>query len=116
MNELSQAIDEAISDGLNQLTGADRQRLADHLFTWISFTAVKKPVPDLAERISRMRKRFDELAEQISLGWRDGDFVVKTTGDSEFTLLGLERGTDWFEAYEGVRDSIVAVLLGESGI
>ena len=92
--EMEASLSEAFA---RAVTRDARGRVAVSLDRWLSFTARKRTVPDLAERLERMRKRFAALAEDFTLTYRAKAAVVKVSGDAQETWHMLTRGTDWFD-------------------
>lgn len=112
MIDVEAAFAEAFNGDLMSIPVSGRRQAADAIFEWLSFTAEKKPVSDLADRLTAWRKRIDVLAENVQLSYAKGSLVVNATGDADTTLRLLERGSDWFLPYDGVREKLAAALLG----
>src|SRR5262245_5315043 len=65
---LEQAFEEAVNNELALLRAReDRDRVADDLFSWLSFTARKAPLSDLPQRLEIMHRRIQRLAENVEL-------------------------------------------------
>lgn len=89
----------------------DRHRhCAAIVYNWLSEHAAKKPFPDLALRMERMRVEIYKMTETMELQFSNGTIVVKATGSSEQTLKSLKFGTDWFAPNPDVEAQIVAGL------
>lgn len=107
--------EKAIIDGLRKqvqqvMDNAARDRVREALDSWISFTAQKKPVPDLDKRLENFRKRIEALATSMTLDIGDEGYVVKASGDAEATLQMLERGTGWFNPAGNLTEMIVGAI------
>ena len=112
---VGEEFEKAILDGLRQqlracLDSAARDRVRQALESWISFTAMKKPVPDLNKRLEDFRKRIEVLADGLTLDIGDRGYVVRASGDAEATLRMLERGTGWFNPAGNLTEMIVGAI------
>lgn len=92
-------------------TPSARERVKDSLTAWVSFTARKKPVANLDQRLEEFCKRIGVLADSIKLAYIEGKLVVSAAGDGETTLRMLERGTDWFDPAANLNDMIAGAIL-----
>lgn len=108
--EAEQAINAALDKALNE---SAQKRVETAVFSWLAFTARKKPVDDLADRLERFRKRIEVLARNVSLSCVAGEIVVRATGDGEITLRMLKRGTDWFDPADDLDGIIAGAILTE---
>ena len=74
-------------------------------------TLHKKPVPDMDERLKMLEERVRQMAESIHLGFINGRLVVNTAGSSERVLKELRHGTDWYEPWDKVDETVLAAIL-----
>lgn len=112
MIDLAQEIAKAIDDQLQESGGQPaNDRVYNLLWNWLSLTARKKPLANLPDRLEVMRKRIRELADEAEIHYEKGELVVRVVGDASRTLAMFERGTDWFEPYEGVALKIAEAYL-----
>lgn len=116
MNQFGQDLAVALQKGYDQvfekaLTTQTRQKIAEQLFVWLSFTARKNQDGNLPAHLAEMRKRFISLSEVLELHYRRGKLVVKVSGDAKNTLRMLERGTDWFDPAEDATGLIAGAVL-----
>jgi len=100
---MEQSIVQALDDG-------GRDRVNQMLYNWLAFTARKKPLPDLPQRLEDFRKRIRVLADNLVLVMGQNGCVVKATGDAETTLKALERGTDWFDPVAGLTEMVAGAI------
>ena len=105
-----EATKSVIEGQLERLRKDRHEHCAAIVYNWLSEYAQKKPVPDLAARMERMRKAIYAMTETMELQYADGTIVVKATGSSEQTLKSLKLGTDWFAPNPDVEAQIVAGL------
>jgi len=111
--EIEQTLMSVLSDALQEgLRSGRRSEIEERLVAWLDFTARKKPVSDLEQRLEQMRKRIHVLAQSLDINCESGVAVVKASGESDSTLKMLERGTDWFDPADDVTEIIVAAVLG----
>jgi len=109
--ELLSAFEEALTDEIEAAdTKEARERVKTVLDNWISFTARKKPLPDLPSRLEIFRKRIEHLAETFEIRYSGSDLVVTATGEDQATLAMIERGTDWFDPADDVKAMIVGAF------
>ena len=71
----------------------------------------KKPVADLPQRMERMEKRIREMAEDVSLSFVNGRLVFKVVGSSEALMTELRRGSNWYEPWEKIDETVLAAIL-----
>lgn len=113
MNFLEAA--QGVIDGQLERLQKDRhEHCAAIVYNWLFEHAQKKPLPDLAARLEKMRKAIYTLTETMTLEFSNGTIVVKASGASEQTLKSLKLGTDWFEPNPDVEAQIVAGLFKAS--
>lgn len=76
-----------------------QQRVAESFFQWLAGEATKKPVPDLAERLTGMQAKLRIMAAGLKVEMVMGAPVVSASGDSHSTWCLLKRGSSWFEPH-----------------
>jgi hypothetical protein len=116
MNEVGRRfvaeLDQLRLQSLTKQLPTARQRVAEELFNWLALRARKKDMPDMADRLKEMRKRFEVLADRFELAIERGKLVVRATGEAQATLRMLERGTDWFDPASDAAGLIAGAVLG----
>lgn len=105
--EITDWVAAAAKEALDQ---GGRKRVEDAIGNWLAFTARKKPVADLAQRIERFRKRIRAMTESISVEVGPRGYVVKAAGDGQDVLRDLERGTDWFDPAGDLTEMITGAI------
>ena len=112
-NEFSAACLPALNEDLTKICRANRQNTAEFFVNWLANSARKAPLENVLQRVDDWSARIRRMAENAVVKMEKGKLAVVVTGESEATLNGLDRGTDWFEPYTDVRDKLVALLLGD---
>jgi len=111
LHDLIGGLDVAIVDeSTHYLTSENRLQMAQNLKDWLITIARKKPIADLEDRMTKMGKRFEKLAESATFGVVNGEVVVKAAGENEDTLKKLENGTDWFDPCDNVVNVMISAL------
>ncbi len=115
---IAEEIEQEILDSLTSSAAAalehgGRERVKDALINWISFTARKRAVPDIAKRLEEFCKRIGVLAAKLIVEVGPEGCVVTVTGDAESTLRQLKRGTDWFDPADNVIEMIVGAIFDQ---
>lgn len=108
---LQPAVENEFARGFDQRER--RAQVANALYTWLVNDARKKQVPDLAQRLEKMRKRIDVMVEDMEIKFVNNKPVVKVAGSSEDTLKALRLGTDWFVGTDDVVELVVTGLFDE---
>ncbi len=90
-----------------------RAQVSNALYTWLVNKARKRQVPDLADRLEKMRVRIDRMVEHMEIKFVNNKPVVKVAGSSEDTLKALRLGTDWFVGTDDVVELVVTGLFDE---
>lgn len=114
MMEFAQALKEVLGSSLFTISDEDRKQIASSLVEWLTDVARKKPVPDLLERVERLKKQIEQMARNISVEYSHGRFVIKTDSDSEAVLRMFRKGTDWFDPHNDVDGAIISALLSSA--
>lgn len=105
---IRQAVDQVIERRLRD--PKQRQFIAQTIMN--GFEAVpKKPVPDLPQRIERMRERVYAMTADLRIGFVGESLVVKVAGSSEALMKELRRGTEWYSPWEKVDEILFAATL-----
>ena len=89
---------------------AARDRVRQVLENWFSFTARKKPLSDLAQRMEDFRKRIGVLADNFELDIGLKGYVVRVSGEAEATWRMLEHGTGWFSPAQEPTAMVVGAI------
>jgi len=71
----------------------------------------KNAGPDLPDRIKDIEKRVRHMAEEVAVGFVNGRLVLKVAGSSDSLMKELRRGTDWYEPWEKVDETVLAASL-----
>lgn len=74
----------------------------------------KKPVPDLEDRVHSMEQRLFVMTEHICVGHAGSSLVVKVAGPSEALMTELRRGSDWYDPWDKVDETVLAAVLAGS--
>lgn len=111
MNEFIAALDEAIMHTANSVTHNTRLAIAARLKAWLAYEAEKRMTDDLAAKIELQSRRFDELAQGLSVAMTDSQLVVKASGNAAPVLADLEYGTTWHEPMPSARERLLEWML-----
>ena len=76
-------------------------------------TMRKKPVADLAERITVLQVQVQKMVEDLSVEFVRGALVVRATGSAEALLNQFRRGSSWFDPEPKIDNIIVAATLAD---
>jgi len=71
----------------------------------------KKPVPDMAKRLTEIEGRMRLMVENVKLGFVNGRLKVKVVGSSESLMKELRHGTDWYAPWDKVDETVLAAIL-----
>ncbi len=111
--ELSKATWGQLSYVYQKLEEPTAKRVSSALVSWLSNTAKKKDVPDLAERLTDWASRIEKMSRELVIKL-DGEKVhVFAEGDAHTTLVLLDRGSDWFEGHQDVALEIAKAVFSK---
>jgi hypothetical protein len=115
MIDLVEPLEEGLAEILNSATANDRLMVAGMLFNQFVKSTRKRPVPDLDQRMAKLKDDIDTmcLAMKFSVKLNESCIVVSAEGPAGETLLKLSNGTDWHEGRD-IGDDIVKSLRGQS--
>jgi len=107
-----EAFDETVKKYVEQQAHKTEQKQQIVTVVMDSFGYVqKKPVPDLGIRMAAMQKRVEQLAEDISVKFAYGKWVVSAAASSESLLKELRYGSNWYTPVPDIDDLILAAVL-----
>jgi len=109
-NAIDDAVYASITAKLNEMSDAERQKVSNAIYTWLSTETRKLPTADIPSKLEAWRGRIDRMCKELVFKIDGQKFEISASGDADLTLIGLTRGTDWFVGHPDLARLVVETV------
>lgn len=95
---------------LGQIDLDDRDRVSNSIFAWFLTDCRKKPVPDLPQRLNKMKESILKMCQEMTFKADGTKVVLEVVGSAETTFQQLMFGSDWFTGHPRLAEFITNEL------